>query len=278
MEALNHSLFDSTLNWLIQDDTSTIITNWSKNENKIFEKALAKYDETTPDRWEKIAAMIPGKTASDVLRQYSELEADVSDIEAGLVPIPGYLSSSFTMEMVNSRSFEAFKKRNSADRSSDQERKKGVPWTEEEHRRFLMGLQRYGKGDWRSISRNFVISKTPTQVASHAQKYFIRLNSGGGKDKRRPSIHDITTVHLTDSTPISDNNNESQSQTPQKEQKLPCPSKEPPQWFLPRTNNGMEMLFNSNWDNNPFPCEMASYLRPHNSMLQMQSKRYQIHG
>jgi hypothetical protein len=39
-------------------------------------------------------------------------------------------------------------------------------------------------------------------VASHAQKYFIRLNSGG-KDKRRSSIHDITTVNLTDDQPPS---------------------------------------------------------------------------
>lgn len=58
-----------------------------------------------------------------------------------------------------------------------------------------MGLEKHGKGDWRNISRNFVISKTPTQVASHAQKYYLRQLSGG-KDKRRPSIHDITTVHV----------------------------------------------------------------------------------
>uniref|UniRef100_A0A804MJ86 TEA domain-containing protein n=1 Tax=Zea mays TaxID=4577 RepID=A0A804MJ86_MAIZE len=45
-------------------------------------------------------------------------------------------------------------------------------------------------------------TRTPTQVASHAQKYFIRLNSGG-KDKRRSSIHDITTVNLTDDQPPS---------------------------------------------------------------------------
>ena len=31
------------------------------------------------------------------------------------------------------------------------------------------------------------------QVASHAQKYFIRLNSMNKKDKRRSSIHDITS-------------------------------------------------------------------------------------
>lgn len=60
-------------------------------------------------------------------------------------------------------------------------------------RLFLLGLDKFGKGDWRSISRNFVISRTPTQVASHAQKYFIRLNSVN-RDRRRSSIHDITSV------------------------------------------------------------------------------------
>lgn len=60
-----------------------------------------------------------------------------------------------------------------------------------------MGLQVHGKGDWRSISRNFVMTKTPTQVASHAQKYYARQHSDG-KEKRRPSIHDISMVNLPD--------------------------------------------------------------------------------
>lgn len=60
-----------------------------------------------------------------------------------------------------------------------------------------MGLDKFGKGDWRSISRNYVISRTPTQVASHAQKYFIRLNSMN-RDRRRTSIHDITSVNNGD--------------------------------------------------------------------------------
>lgn len=65
------------------------------------------------------------------------------------------------------------------------------------YRLFLLGLDKFGKGDWRSISRNFVISRTPTQVASHAQKYFIRLNSMN-RDRRRSSIHDITSVNNGD--------------------------------------------------------------------------------
>uniref|UniRef100_A0A1J3K374 Transcription factor DIVARICATA n=1 Tax=Noccaea caerulescens TaxID=107243 RepID=A0A1J3K374_NOCCA len=209
-------------NWLIEETKSNVavaasgeFATWTTAENKAFENALAVYDDNTPDRWQKVAAVIPGKTVSDVIKQYNELEADLSSIEAGLIPVPGYITSPFTLDWAGGGNggggCNGFKpghpvgnKRSSAGRSTELERKKGVPWTEEEHKLFLMGLKKYGKGDWRNISRNFVITRTPTQVASHAQKYFIRQHSGG-KDKRRASIHDITTVNFEDEASLETN-------------------------------------------------------------------------
>ncbi|KAF8042466.1 hypothetical protein BT93_A0943 [Corymbia citriodora subsp. variegata] len=96
--------------------------------------------------------------------------------ELAVVDPPGYLSDD-----PNHHSQEA---------KAARERKKGKPWTMEEHVTFLEGLKKLGKGDWRGISKNFVTTRTPTQVASHAQKYFLRqvIND---KKKRRTSLFDL---------------------------------------------------------------------------------------
>lgn len=149
MEILSPASYIGKSSWLFEESKGT---KWTPEENKRFENALALFDKDTPDRWYNVAAMIPGKTVNDVMNQYRELVDDVSDIEAGLIPIPGYGSSSsnnsFTLEWVTdhggSSVYDGLKqfygpggaggKRNSSSRCSDQERKKGVPWTEEEHR------------------------------------------------------------------------------------------------------------------------------------------------
>ncbi|KAK7358175.1 hypothetical protein VNO77_00099 [Canavalia gladiata] len=71
-------------------------------------------------------------------------------------------------------------------------RKKVSHWTKDEHRLFLIGLKKYGKGDWKNIARCCVMSKTSVQVGSHAQKYFLRHKNN---KKKRTSIHDITLEH-----------------------------------------------------------------------------------
>ena len=61
------------------------------------------------------------------------------------------------------------------------------------YRLFLEGLEKYGKGRWKDISKEFVVTKTPIQIASHAQKYFIHKNVKDiEKMKKRRSIHDTS--------------------------------------------------------------------------------------
>ncbi|KAD4584606.1 hypothetical protein E3N88_22207 [Mikania micrantha] len=180
------SYLSNSSSWMMEGSLKSTI--WTPVENKLFENALAKFDKDTPDRWQRVAEMVPGKRWR-ITSSFTLDWGNNNDLDGFTAPRYGdrgkrsATTTAIPMALV------------AAGRHLEPERKKGVPWTEEEHKLFLLGLKKYGKGDWRNISRNFVVTRTPTQVASHAQKYFIRQLSGG-KDKRRASIHDITTVNL----------------------------------------------------------------------------------
>ncbi|WVZ87685.1 hypothetical protein U9M48_034286 [Paspalum notatum var. saurae] len=213
---------------------------WTRDQEKAFENAFATWasEEDGDAKWDKIAEAVEGKTLEEVRRHYELLVEDIEGIEAGRVPLPTYATDGGPEEGGGGKKAGGggggggHSEKGSA-KSAEQERRKGIAWTEDEHRLFLLGLEKYGKGDWRSISRNFVISRTPTQVASHAQKYFIRLNSMN-RERRRSSIHDITSVNNGDASaaqvPITGQTNGQAANPgkPSNSKQSPQPSNTPP--------------------------------------------------
>ncbi|XP_060770299.1 dnaJ homolog subfamily C member 2 [Neoarius graeffei] len=46
---------------------------WTTEEQKLLEQALKTYPVNTPERWDKIAATVPGRTKKDCMKRYKEL-------------------------------------------------------------------------------------------------------------------------------------------------------------------------------------------------------------
>ncbi|XP_074573347.1 protein RADIALIS-like 4 [Curcuma longa] len=64
---------------------------WSKEENKRFEVALARYGEGTPDRWARVARAVGGgKSVEQVARHYERLLDDIQLIESAAEPFYHY--------------------------------------------------------------------------------------------------------------------------------------------------------------------------------------------
>ncbi|KAL6562491.1 hypothetical protein OROGR_003498 [Orobanche gracilis] len=174
-------------------DSSAENSRWTWEEDKQFEDGLVEIPGDSDDRWERIAARLGTKSAVEVEQHYVVLLADLRAIEAGLIESPEY------MDRDACRSSETQKGPKSEKKQVGVQRKTGRPWTEDEHRLFLLGLEKYGKGDWKSISRYMVLTRNPTQVASHAQKHFERQEKVEENKKRR-SIFDNSIAETSSTT------------------------------------------------------------------------------
>lgn len=91
------------------------------------------YPEGVVNRWQKIAIHVPGKSPEDVMAHYDALVHDVFVIDSGRVEIPSYhdRSSEWEPESGTSRNISFM---SNYKNHTEQIRKKGTPWTPEEHR------------------------------------------------------------------------------------------------------------------------------------------------
>ncbi|PKI63105.1 hypothetical protein CRG98_016507 [Punica granatum] len=85
-------------------------------------------------------------------------------------------------------------------------REEGQDWVQEEFRRLPLAKEKQGKDKRKEISEKYVISKAPTQVASHPEEY-SKGKSGSGldeKDKKpmlvEPASEELELANCDDST------------------------------------------------------------------------------
>lgn len=104
------------------------MSTWTKDDDKLFENGLVLYPDNVVDRWQLIADHVPGKTVDDIMAHYDDLVHDVVEIDAGRIELPRYTDDPGEVEGDSQISFGSGKK------NYEIERKKGTPWTEEEHR------------------------------------------------------------------------------------------------------------------------------------------------
>lgn len=65
-------------------------SKWTRKENKLFEEALAIYNEGEPDFFHNLARAVGGKTVEEVKEHYQRLVHDLELIESGKIPLPNY--------------------------------------------------------------------------------------------------------------------------------------------------------------------------------------------
>lgn len=124
-----------------QENKLTNQSTWKRQEDILFEYALTVVPENCVDRWEKIASYVPGKTADEIRVHYQLLVDDLDDIEAGLIELPSYSDDyDDDYELVGNKKTDFRTSQISFGGAEVREkpRKKGTPWTKDEHRYVML--------------------------------------------------------------------------------------------------------------------------------------------
>ncbi|CAA7406805.1 unnamed protein product [Spirodela intermedia] len=183
-------------------------------ESELLEDPENHLDDRT--LWRRLSAANPGMNPENLEAQFRAVMAENGAAMAGVYPFPGYLdpqtqqthqTQAVVMDQQQQQYFypppllrpplvavdpgivESLKQALPSRHTT-----KNTTWSDEEHRLFLLGMDLHGKGDWKSISRHFVVSRSPSQIASHAQKFFKR-NKITLNDRHQPSNLDFAALN-----------------------------------------------------------------------------------
>ncbi|WOG96011.1 hypothetical protein DCAR_0415341 [Daucus carota subsp. sativus] len=159
---------------------------WTFKDVKLFETIMLDFEENgSLQFFERVALVMPWKTIASIKLRYQTLMNELKLIRSSDVNFEGIVMEDPQMDEEDSETIMKEELKGKTPRP----KKRGIPWTIEEHKSFSPGLETYGKGDWKKISQNFVSFKTPSQVTSHAQKFEQPMLNQ--TPRRRQTINDI---------------------------------------------------------------------------------------
>ncbi|CAA6669835.1 unnamed protein product [Spirodela intermedia] len=162
-------------------------------ESELLEDPENHLDDRT--LWRRLSAANPGMNPENLEAQFRAVMAENGAAMAGVYPFPA--ATVFfpppllrpPLVAVDPGIVESLKQALPSRHTT-----KNTTWSDEEHRLFLLGMDLHGKGHWKSISRHFVVSRSPSQIASHAQKFFKR-NKITLNDRHQPSNLDFAALN-----------------------------------------------------------------------------------